>query len=83
MSQDTSVSKNTSIWGNVKAAPGDPILSANIEYANDTCPQKVNRSIGEYKDENGNEYLLKCVKTTLQRYIKDEVNHEYFPMGAS
>jgi aspartate aminotransferase len=79
--QDTSDLKDKSIWGTVKAAPGDPILSVNIEYVNDTCPQKVNLSIGAYKDENGNEYILKCVKTALDRYVKNEVNHEYLPMG--
>ena len=68
--QDTSDLKDKSVWGTVKAAPGDPILSVNIEYVNDTCPQKVNLSIGAYKDENGNEYILKCVKTALDRYVK-------------
>ena len=78
--KDPLISKPKSIWDKVEAAPGDPILSVNVEYVNDKCPQKVNLSIGAYKDEDGNAYILKCVKKALDKYVKDNVNHEYLPM---
>lgn len=68
-------------WKGIQKEPGDPILGMNIEYLNDTFPQKVNLSIGVYKDEQGNPYTLKCLKKALDKYIKDNVNHEYLPMG--
>ena len=73
--------KPESAWCNLKKVPGDPILGVNIEYLNDTFPQKVNLSIGAYKDDKGNAYTLKCVEKAIDKYVKDNVNHEYLPIG--
>lgn len=73
--------KPTSSWSLLKVAPGDPILGVNIEYNNDTNPNKVNLSIGAYKDDKGNPYTLKCVTKAVEKYAKDQVNHEYLPIG--
>lgn len=79
--KDETNSQKSTFWGKLKAAPGDPILTVNVDYLKDTFPQKVNLSIGAYKDENGNSYILKCVKKALDKYVKDQVDHEYLEMG--
>ena len=76
----TSETKEKNIWSDIKEMPGDPILSTNLEYKADPFPKKVNLLIGCYQDENGNPYILNCVKKASEKYIKDEVNHEYLPM---
>ena len=68
-------------WSSIKPAPGDPILGVNVEYNKDTDPNKVNLSIGAYKDEKGDPYILKCVSKAVAKYAKDNPNHEYLPMG--
>ena len=73
----------TSAWSSIKPAPYDPILGVNVEYNKDTNPNKVNLSIGAYKDEKGNPYTLKCVLKAVEKYAKAQVNHEYLPIGGS
>ena len=68
-------------WSSIKPAPDDPILGVNVEYNKDTDPNKVNLSIGAYKDEKGDPYTLKCVSKAVAKYAKDNPNHEYLPMG--
>ena len=51
------------------------------KFNEDKFPNKVNISVGAYRDENGKPYTLKCVKKSIQKYVKDNVNHEYIPMG--
>lgn len=80
MSSNKSDSK-TSVWSQIKKYPGDPILGLNEDFRKDSFPKKVNLCIGSYKDEKGKPYILKCVKKALDKYVKDNVNHEYLPMG--
>ena len=75
--------KPTSAWSIIKPVPGDPILGVNVEYNKDTNPNKVNLSIGAYKDDQGNPYTLKCVQKAVDKYDEDKVNHEYLPIGGS
>ena len=79
--ENTCDSKPKSAWSQLQKVPGDPILGVNIEYLNDPFPSKVNLSIGAYKDDKGNAYILKCVKKAIDKYVKDNVNHEYLPIG--
>ena len=79
----TEEQKPTSAWSLIKPVPGDPILGVNVEYNKDTNPNKVNLSIGAYKDDKGNPYTLKCVEKAVEKYAKDKINHEYLPIGGS
>ena len=79
----TEEQKATSAWSLIKQAPGDPILGVNVEYNKDTDPNKVNLSIGAYKDDKGQPYTLKCVDKAVDKYAKDKINHEYLPIGGS
>ena len=51
------------------------------KFNEDKFPNKVNISVGAYRDENGKPFILKCVKKSIEKYVKDNVNHEYIPMG--
>ena len=79
----TEEQKATSAWSLIKQVPGDPILGVNVEYNKDTDPNKVNLSIGAYKDDKGQPYTLKCVEKAVDKYAKDKINHEYLPIGGS
>lgn len=72
--------KKITAWNQMKEVPGDPILGVNVEYNKDPFPQKVNLSIGAYKDEEGNPYTLKVVKKAIDIYAKRNENHEYLPI---
>ena len=65
--------KPTSAWSIIKPAPSDPILGVNAEYNKDTDPNKVNLSIGAYKDDKGNPYTLKCVEKAVEKYAKEGI----------
>ena len=70
-----------SSWGGIKEAPADPILGVVEQFKKDKFPQKVNISVGAYRDGNGNPYIFNCVKKSTEKYIKDNINHEYIPIG--
>lgn len=81
MSNDAnSDSKKNTAWSHLKEVPGDPILGVNVEYNKDPFPQKVNLSIGAYKDEEGKPYTLNVVKKAIDIYAKNNENHEYLPI---
>ena len=49
-----------SLFGQVEAFAGDPILSLNDSFKADPRTEKVNLSIGVYTDENGRIPVLGC-----------------------
>ena len=79
--ENISNSNKITAWNQVKKVPEDPIIGMNLDYIKDTFPQKVNLSIGVYRDNQGNPYILNSVKKAVDKYIKDNVDHEYLPMG--
>ena len=79
--EKTSTSESKSLWDSIEPVPDDPILGMITKFNEDKFPNKVNISVGAYRDENGKPYTLKCVKKSIQKYVKDNVNHEYIPMG--
>ena len=81
MSKHNKSDSQISCWNHIEKYPDDPIIGINIDFDKDPFPQKVNLSSGSYKDENGKPYILKCIKKSLEKYLKDNVNHEYLPTG--
>ena len=79
--EKTSTSESKSLWDSIEPVPDDPILGMITKFNEDKFPNKVNISVGAYRDENGKPYTLKCVKKSIEKYVKDNVNHEYIPMG--
>lgn len=66
---------------NVIPAPVDPIFGINIAFALDQRKNKLNASVGTYKDENLAPYILPCVKVAEGMVLQSERSKEYLPIG--
>jgi len=62
-------------WGHLEQAPPDPILGLSQAFAADDHPKKINLGVGAYRDDQGKPFVLKCVKTAVERTANQ--NHEY------
>merc|ERR1712137_395113 len=62
-------------WSHVEQAPPDPILGLSQAFAADDHPKKINLGVGAYRDDQGKPFVLKCVKTAVERTANQ--NHEY------
>ncbi len=58
----------------------DPIFAINGMYVASKSPNKVNLSIGAYRDEDGKPWILPCVKVAEEAMLKENINHEYLPI---
>ncbi|ORX55412.1 PLP-dependent transferase [Piromyces finnis] len=68
-------------FNTLEAQPKDPIFALVDLYQKDENPNKINISVGAYRDENGNPYVLPVVKKAKQILLNDpNANHEYNPM---
>ncbi len=67
----------------LNVAPPDPILGLNEAFRNDTNPEKINLSVGVYKDANGATPILESVKTAEQRLLETETNKSYLPIDGN
>ena len=54
------------LFKNLAAAPGDPILSISEKFRADTRPEKVNLSVGVYLDESGKTPILDVVTSEIR-----------------
>ena len=59
------------------AAPIDFNFHLKEEMKSDPNPMKTNMGVGAYRDDNGNPYLLECVKRAERRLLDEDVDHEY------
>jgi aspartate/tyrosine/aromatic aminotransferase len=64
----------------VKTAPPDPILGLTEAFSQDPNPDKINLSVGVYKDGNGKTPVLDTVKEAERRLLESEVTKSYLPM---
>ena len=64
----------------VKTAPADPILGLTEAFNQDSNPDKINLSVGVYKDGNGKTPVLDTVKEAERRLLENEVTKSYLPM---
>jgi len=71
-----------SVWGNVLQGPPDPVLGVAEAFKKDTAANKVNLSIGAYRDNNGKPVILSSVKKAIEALYKGDVllNNEYLPV---
>lgn len=61
-------------------APPDAILGLTEAYKNDPNPQKINLSVGVYKDSQGNTPILDVVKQAERRLLSEETGKSYLGM---
>jgi aspartate/tyrosine/aromatic aminotransferase len=64
----------------VKTAPADPILGLTEAFNQDPNPDKINLSVGVYKDGSGKTPVLPTVKEAERRLLEAETTKSYLPM---
>lgn len=72
-----------SLFQNVKAVPGDPILGVVEDFNSDPRVNKVNLSIGIYSDEKGDVPILEAVKKADALLSEKPAPKIYLPMEGS
>jgi aspartate aminotransferase len=73
----TQSARSFSLWGQVTAAPADPILGLNDTFKKDNNPKKVLLGMGAYRDNDGKPYILDCVKKAERIIVDNGMDHEY------
>ncbi|MEM9586638.1 MAG: amino acid aminotransferase [Planctomycetota bacterium] len=61
----------------IETAPPDPILGLTEAFQNDSNPDKMNLSVGVYKDASGQTPILQCVKAAEDKILASEVTKGY------
>lgn len=69
-----------SIFESIELLPADPILGTTALFNADEHAQKVNLSIGVYKDAEGKPALLSSVQKAEEILVAQKLNKEYPPI---
>ncbi|MCA9148068.1 MAG: aspartate/tyrosine/aromatic aminotransferase [Planctomycetales bacterium] len=69
------------MFESIEVAPADPILGLGEAFQRDPNPNKINLSVGVYKDERGQTPVLECVKQAEQRLIEQEKTKSYLAIS--
>ncbi|NND99063.1 MAG: aspartate/tyrosine/aromatic aminotransferase [Pirellulaceae bacterium] len=67
-------------FAHVSTAPPDAILGLTEAFMADANPDKMNLSVGVYKDETGQTPVLNCVKAAERKLIESESTKGYLPI---
>ncbi len=62
---------------NISQAAPDPILGLTEAFKSDSHPDKINLSVGVYKDEHGTTPILNCVRQAEGRLMESETTKSY------
>src|SRR5437868_313157 len=65
------------MFSSLPLAPPDAILGLSDAFRRDPNPNKINLSVGVYKDEQGNTPILACVKEAERRLLAGEKSKGY------
>jgi aspartate/tyrosine/aromatic aminotransferase len=65
------------MFDSLPLAPPDSILGLGEAFKNDSNPNKINLSVGVYKDEQGNTPVLPSVKEAERRLLEKEKSKGY------
>lgn len=57
--------------------PPDAILGVTEAYKRDKNPQKINLGVGAYRDDNGQPFVLPCVKKAEEILMSQNLDKEY------
>lgn len=68
------------MFDHTQKAPADPVFGLIEQYNLDPNPDKINLSIGAYKDEQGQTAILQCVKSAEQLLLDRESTKNYLPI---
>mgnify|MGYP001615369158 CR=1 FL=1 len=70
-----------SFFETIDLAPADPIFKLTTEFEEDRRPNKVNLSVGLYRDEQLQTPVLKTVKQAEKYLLDTEKSKEYLPIS--
>ena len=82
MTESANSSKN-SRFDTITMAPPDAILGLTEAFLADPNPNKMNLSVGVYKDATGKTPILKCVKEAEKQLVANELTKGYLPINGS
>jgi aspartate aminotransferase len=72
------------MFESLKQSPQDPILQMMQMFRDDTRPDKVDLSVGVYKDDTGKTPIMRSVHEAEQRLLEGETTKNYVgPAGAA
>ena len=63
----------------LQMAPPDAILGLSEAFRKDPNPEKINLSVGVYKDAGGSTPTLACVKEAERRMLEADATKAYLP----
>ena len=72
-----------SFFETIDLAPADPIFKLTTEFEEDRRPNKVNLSVGLYRDEQLQTPVLKTVKQAEKYLLDTEKSKEYLPISGN
>ena len=67
----------------LEMAPPDAILGLAEAFRNDSNPDKINLSVGVYKNQQGITPILDCVKAAEQKLLAEETQKSYLSIDGS
>lgn len=76
----TATSNHSLRFSSIPTAPPDPILGLTDAFAADAHPNKMNLSVGVYKDASGQTPVLRSVKEAEKRLVETEKTKGYLPI---
>ncbi len=71
------------MWKAIQAAPADAIFGLAEAYKKDSNPDKVNLSVGVYRDDNNQTPVLGAVKKAEERLLTTETTKSYLPISGT
>ncbi len=77
---DSSESPTALRFSSISTAPPDPILGLTEAFLADQRSDKMNLSVGVYKDASGQTPVLDCVKEAERRLLETEKTKGYLPI---
>ncbi|MCH2179007.1 MAG: aspartate/tyrosine/aromatic aminotransferase [Mariniblastus sp.] len=67
----------------IKLCPPDAVFGLTEEFKIDCKPDKVNLSVGVYKDEHGRTPVMRAVHAAERRMLAEHQGHVYLPIDGS
>lgn len=61
----------------ISTAPPDAILGLSEAFQQDQRPEKINLSVGVYRDDSGETPILQCVRAAEQKWLAEQSSKSY------
>jgi aspartate/tyrosine/aromatic aminotransferase len=68
------------MFEHIPVAPPDSILGLNEIFEKDSRPEKINLTVGVFKDEQGRTPILESVRLAERRIIDTQKTKSYLPI---